>query len=87
MTQQRLEQIATRDISLGDLLAARVRVDGEFGRVDAIFIDLQAAIDCGLVDANWYGQHIGKTTKSRRWYSVVLPHGAVLVGHDDLEIA
>jgi len=82
----RIEQIASRGVRSPSLLGRRAIVDGVSGIIDAEFIDLQAAIDCGLVDQGWFMVQLPlvKTTKEDRWYSVVLPEGAVLVGAQDL---
>lgn len=62
---------------------------GNVGRIDVAFADLQAAIDGLAVPQGWYEKlsYRPKTAPFRRWYSVVLPDGAVLVGEDDLVAA
>jgi hypothetical protein len=57
------------------------------GIIDAIYIDFQAARDCGIVSADWYEcQTIRpRSLKTDRWYSVVLRDGAILAGEHDLE--
>ena len=59
---------------------------GAIGVIDAAFFDLQAAVENGIVDASWYADQDTKpkTAPAQRWYSVILPHGAVLVGEEDL---
>ena len=57
------------------------------GVVDAQFVDLQAAVDCGLVDGEWYSIQSArpKTSPVDGWVSVILEDGgAVLIGVDDL---
>jgi hypothetical protein len=60
--------------------------NGELGVIDAAFFDLQAAVDNGIVDASWYADQDVKpqTRPDQRWFSVILPHGAVLLGEADL---
>lgn len=69
-----------------DPLGRGCKVDGNEGRIDAIFIDLRAAIDCGIISEGWYEAQNVKplTLKTQRWYSVVLPQGAVLIGEREL---
>jgi len=88
--QRRIKQIATRQRATPvDPLGRACFVHGVEGRVDAAFVDLQAAIDVWLVDLGWfYAQNgrIDENSKDNRWYSVVLPDGAVLVAEHELEI-
>lgn len=60
--------------------------DGDRGRIDTIFADLQSAMDCFIVPPNWYEMQTKKpkTLKTGYWYGVVLTRGAVLVGEDDV---
>ena len=59
---------------------------GEIGAIDAIYADLEAALDAGVIDDDWLDeQQIRPRTKpSETWYSVVLGNGAVLCGERDL---
>lgn len=88
MSQRRIEQLALRAQTRGSMLGRRVTVDGAIGRIDAEFIDLQAAIDVGLIDDGWFAEQNGRdlTTREERWFSVVLPDGAVLVGTHELHL-
>lgn len=68
-------------------LGERVSHRGECGRVDAVYIDLQAAQDHFLVPRDWLDRQEVKPTSSPEspWYSVVLESGgAALYGEDDL---
>ena len=90
MNHHRIQQIANRSVAILELtvnpLGRACLVDGVEGRVDAAFIDLQAAIDVGLIDVGWFAEQNSsdKTTREEHWYSVVLPQGAVLVGAREL---
>jgi len=88
MSQRRIEQLALRTQTRGSMLGRRVVVDGAVGRIDAEFIDLQAAIDVGLVDEGWFAEQNDQdlTTRDERWFSIVLPDGAVLVGMHELHL-
>ena len=69
--------------SPGELVVDR---QGNAGRIDAIFADLQAAIDARAVPAGWYGMQVARpsTLPFRQWFSVILEDGAILAGEDDL---
>jgi hypothetical protein len=64
---------------------------GELGAIDAIYADLQAAEDAGVVSdqAAWLKvQEIRpKTRPTEPWYSVILASGNVLCGERDLSMA
>jgi hypothetical protein len=88
MNDQRIRQIANRHTvgSGADVLGKACVVDGVQGRIDAVFIDLAAAIACGVVGPGWFAERSGRdlTTRDECWYSVVLRHGSVLVGQREL---
>jgi hypothetical protein len=60
-------------------------VYGFTGHIDAIYKNLQAAIDAAAVSKDWLGmqERKPKTPRSGTWYSVVSPKGGVLVGEKD----
>ena len=86
---KRLEQLAElaqrQKFELGQEVR-EVRLN-RVGRIDAIYGDLQAAIDGFAIPRNWYQmQEVPPLSKpSSMWYSIVLHRGAILVGQDDLE--
>ncbi len=90
----RIEQIAARGSSVAILeltinpLGRACAVDGVEGRVDAAFIDLEAAVACGIIGPGWFAEqdNLDASAWQERWYSVVLPHGAVLVSARDLAL-
>jgi|ERR1043166_7477681 hypothetical protein len=85
--KERIAEISTRATWHGnDLLGRACWIDGIEGRVDAVFIDLQAAINVGLISEGWFEAQAEPpaTTKSQRWYSVTLPAGAVLLGQREI---
>ena len=61
----------------------------DVGVVDAIYADLQAAIDGQCVRDDWYAALEIKPKSSPTddlWYSIILPDGAILAGEKDLEV-
>ena len=83
----RVRQLSKRPVKPRFALGAKVKEpDGGIGAIDAAYADLEAAIEAGVVDDDWYGglDERPRTPKTGVWYSVVLPDGAVLVGELDL---
>jgi len=83
----RVRQLSKRPVRPRFALGAKVKEpDGGIGAIDAAFADLEAAIDAGVVDEDWFAglDDRPRTPKSGVWYSVVLPDGAILAGELDL---
>lgn len=71
-------------------LGQRVRDGHGFvGTIDAVFVNLKAAIDCGIVNREWLSQQEPrpKTPSSGIWYSIIGRRGAVLGGEKDIAAA
>lgn len=87
--EKRLEELRAKErvpsCHLGELVTD---IFGTQGRVDAIYIDLAAAIDAlATVRDGWYEglEYEPKTPKDGGpWYSVILDDGSVLVGELDI---
>lgn len=64
---------------------------GDVGAIDAIYADLQAAEEAGVIEdaAEWLAEQERRprTSSAGIWYSVVLGSGNALVGERDLAIA
>lgn len=64
---------------------------GDIAAIDAIYADLQAAEDAGVIDdvKAWLREQDKRprTKPNEVWYSVVFGHGAGLGGERDLKIA
>jgi hypothetical protein len=74
--------------ALGDVV---VDVYGDIAAIDAIYADLQAVEDAGVLNnaAEWLAtqQKRPKTPKHGIWYSLVFGHGAGVGGERDLKKA
>lgn len=74
--------------ALGEVVIDRY---GDIAAIDAIFADLQAVEDAGLVDdaAGWRAAQEKKpsTPNTGIWYSLVFGHGAGVGGEQDLKKA
>lgn len=83
----RVRQLSKKPVKPRFALGARVKEpDGGIGAIDAAFADLDAAIDAGVIDGEWYDalETRPRTPKTGVWYSVVLDDGAVVAGELDL---
>lgn len=55
------------------------------GRVDAVFLNFQAAVNSGLVDGSWWDKQEHKpSTKHQTFYSVISSRGSILAGESEL---
>lgn len=74
--------------ALGDVV---IDPHGDIAAIDAIFADMAAVEDAGLVDdaAEWRAaqEKRPKTPTSGIWYSLVYGHGAGIGGERDLKLA
>ena len=74
--------------ALGDVV---IDVYGDIAAIDAVYADMQAVEDAGVIDdANrWLAaqEKRPKTPKSGIWYSLVFGHGAGVAGERDLRRA
>ena len=74
--------------ALGDVL---LDAFGDIGAVEAIYADIRAAADAGLIDDvdNWLRrlEVRPKTPKSGIWYALAYGHGQGLAGELDLKRA
>lgn len=86
MNTERIDQLRNRLPGDRRYLGTIVTSGEHTGIVDAEFIDLQAAVDCGLVDPLWFDEQFPqcKTPRECRWLSVVTESGAVLIGEHDI---
>lgn len=66
-----------------------IDVHGDVAAIDAIYADLRAAEDAGVIDSAWLRtqQKRPRTPKTGIWYSLVFGHGAGLAGELDLRRA
>lgn len=67
-------------------LGQEVSGRGYVGVIDAVYANLNAAVDSLIIPEGWYEmQEVPpKTPKTGFWYSVILKEGAVLLGEEDI---
>lgn len=87
---KRLNELAMLPKSAPKYLLGQVVVEpyGASGRIDAIYADLQSALDSFVIKPGWYEQleKKPKAPKTGIWYGVILLDGSVIAGEDDLTV-